>query len=127
MASTTATTAPKAPRLQRLRKPRTPAPTTCRLLLVIGATTYTVRPITSAFHSRAWRLRKPDGTAYHVTQDEAGQHCECGDQVWRHEGTPGACKHIRAMRADRLLDVTPTAPPPATLGCGRPRDEFDTP
>jgi hypothetical protein len=103
------------------RKARKPAPTSCRLTLAIGSTTYTVRPIPSELHSRAYRLRKPDGTEYHVTQDQYGHHCDCGDYVWRHEGNGTACKHVRSLRACRLLDESPTAVPSA-----RVRDEFDS-
>jgi hypothetical protein len=59
--------------------PRTPhkagpaAPTTFRLLLSIGGTVYWVRPITSALHAKAFRLRRADGQGEHyVTQDEHG-------------------------------------------------------
>jgi hypothetical protein len=55
--------------------------------------------------TRAWRLRKADGTTYTVADTTDGASCECADQVFRHEGeyTPG-CKHIRALRALGLLD-----------------------
>ena len=92
------------------RKARKPSPTSCRLTLAIGSTTYTVRPIPSALHSKAYRLRKPDGTAYHVTKDQYGHACDCGDYTWRHEGRGTACKHIRALRVYGLLDVTLTDP-----------------
>ena len=75
----TATTTPP-------RKPRTAgpaAPTTFRLLLAIGGTAYWVRPITSALHAQAFRLRRADGQGEHyVTQDEHGHHCDCGDFTW---------------------------------------------
>src|SRR3954468_12772314 len=99
----------------RPRKARKPAPTTCRLALTIGSTTYTVRPIASDLHSRAYRLRKPDGMTYHVTQDQHGHHCDCGDFVWRHEGNGTACKYVKSLRACRLLDVTSTSPHPAMV------------
>ena len=111
----------------RLRKARKPAPTTCRLALTIGATTYTIRPIASALHSRAYRLRKPDGTVYYVTQDQHGHHCDCGDFVWRHEGRETVCKHVRALRVFHLLDVTTTAPVAARMHGGQIRAEFDSP
>jgi hypothetical protein len=92
----------------RTRKARPAAPTTVRLLLAIGTTAYRVRPITSALHSKAFRLRRADGTGeYFVTQDEHGHHCDCGDFTWRHEGRGTACKHVRALRAARLLDAPP--------------------
>jgi hypothetical protein len=77
-------------------------------MLAIGATVYRVRPITSALHSKAFRLRKPDGTAYFVTQDENGHACDCGDFTFRREGTSTACKHVRALRAARMLDAPPS-------------------
>jgi hypothetical protein len=59
------TPTPKAP---RTRKARPAAPTTFRLLLAIGSTAYWVRPITSALHAKAFRLRRADGTGeYFVT------------------------------------------------------------
>lgn len=85
------------------------APATVRLLLAIGSTAYRVRPITSELHARAFRLRRVDGKGeYHVTQDGAAHACDCGDHVWRREGTGTACKHVRALRAARLLDPAPT-------------------
>jgi hypothetical protein len=105
MASTIA--APTAPKRKRTPKP---APTTCRLMLIIGGTTYTVRPVPSALYGRAYRLRKADGTAYHVTQDQNGHACDCGDFAWRHEGRGTACKHVRALLACLLLDAAPTSP-----------------
>jgi hypothetical protein len=89
--------------------PRPATPATVRLLLAIGSTVYRVRPITSALHSRAFRLRRADGRGeYHVTQDEHGHHCDCGDFTWRREGTATTCKHIRALRAARMLDAPPS-------------------
>ena len=112
-------------RAARTRKARPAAPTTFRLLLALGGTVYWVRPITSALHAKAFRLRRADGRGEHyVTQDEHGHHCDCGDFTWRHEGRGTACKHVRALRAARLLEPTPPPAPPAT---GRVRDEFDMP
>src|SRR3982751_2138166 len=92
------------------RKARKPVPTTFRLLLAIGSTVYWVRPITSTLHSKACRLRRADGKGeYFVTQDQHGHHCDCGDHVWRHEGNGTACKHVKSLRACRLLDVMPSA------------------
>jgi hypothetical protein len=109
----------------RTRKASPAAPTTFRMLLALGGTAYWVRPITSALHAKAFRLRRADGRGEHyVTQDEHGHHCDCGDFIWRHAGRGTACKHIRALRASRLLDPTPPPAPPAT---GRTRDEWDTP
>jgi hypothetical protein len=103
-------------RAARTRTPRPAAPTTFRLLLALGGTVYWVRPITSALHAKAFRLRRADGRGeHHVTQDEHGHHCDCGDFTWRHEGRGTACKHIRALRAARLLD------PPPSRAAGRAR------
>jgi hypothetical protein len=106
MATATLDRTAKTPNAGQTRKARPGAPTTFRLLLSIGGTAYWVRPITSAIHARAFRLRRIDGKAeYHVTQDEDGHQCDCGDHVWRHEGNGTACKHVRAMRAARMLDA----------------------
>ena len=113
------------PKAARTRTPRPAAPTTFRLLLSIGGTVYWVRPITSALHAKAFRLRRADGRGEHyVTQDEHGHHCDCGDFTWRHEGRGTACKHVRALRAARMLDGTL---PPASPATGWVRDELDMP
>jgi hypothetical protein len=83
---------------RRARKPA--AATTCRLTLAIGPTSYTVRPIPSAWHSRAFALRKADGTVYHLGQDEHGPACDCPDATFRER----LCKHARALIAFGLFD-----------------------
>jgi hypothetical protein len=103
MATATMTTTPTTTTARKTRRARPAAPTTIRLMLGIGSTVYWVRPITSALHARAFRLRKADAE-YFVTQDEAGvQACDCGDFTWRHEGKGTVCKHVRALRAARML------------------------
>ena len=87
MATATLDTTATTPKPARTRKHRTAVPTTFRLLLAIGGTVYWVRPVTSDLHSRAFRLRRADGKGeYHVIQDDAGHHCDCGDAVWRPRG-----------------------------------------
>ncbi len=91
---------------RRVRKP--PAATTYRLTPAIGPTSYTVWPIPSDLHSRAFSLRKADGTVYHLGQDEHGPACDCPDATFRER----LCKHARALIAFKLLDPIPAAPRP---------------
>jgi hypothetical protein len=81
-------------------------PDVCRLTVTIRGEPYRVRPIRPECDdvSRAWRLRKRDGTAYVVAETVHGATCECADQVYRHEGRDDVgCKHIRASRALGLI------------------------
>jgi hypothetical protein len=96
--------APAAPR--RVARP-IPTPDTCRLTITIRGADYRARPIRNeafAGAGRAWSLRKL-GTAirHNVVETVLGPTCDCGDQVWRHEGRETACKHIRALRATGLI------------------------
>lgn len=78
----------------------------CRLTLHIRGAAYSVRPLASE-DGRAYRLRKADGTAHDVAETSYGPTCDCGDQVYRHEGIDGqGCKHIRALRAVGLIAGT---------------------
>ncbi len=94
------------------RKPRRvkPAAGTTTLTLGINGTTYQVlrlhpHPEVSAV---AFRLRKPDGTAYDVALTTHGQECTCPDFVFSRDGKdPAGCKHLKAMRAWGLLPTTP--------------------
>jgi hypothetical protein len=68
---------------------------------------YSVRPIRPETSDvcRAWRLRKVDGTTYTVADTIDGTTCDCGDQVWRHEGKDATgCKHVRSLRALSLVE-----------------------
>lgn len=86
---------------------KTKAPDVCRLTLTIRDTAYTLRPARNdANHpGRAWRLGKADGAAYHVAETAHGPTCDCPDWTFRREHLdPLGCKHIRALRAMRLIE-----------------------
>jgi hypothetical protein len=52
----------------------------------------------------AWTLTKPDGEGYTVSVHPHGAECECGDFAFRREWKdPAGCKHVRALRAFRLV------------------------
>jgi hypothetical protein len=77
-----------------------PGDRTCRLTLTITIdgknTEYTVRPIHSDYHVRAWQVNKGDGMVYAVTQELSGKRsCDCGDSVFRDQ----SCKHIKSCAA----------------------------
>jgi hypothetical protein len=83
-------------------------PAVCRLALTIAGVDYRVRFISApAFGAtdRAVRLRKVGAdAAYNVAPTLNGPTCDCGDQVWRHEGRDDlGCKHIRACRVAGLI------------------------
>jgi hypothetical protein len=86
-----------------------PAHGTLRLTATIAGQTYAVRPLPTepaAGVSRLIRLRKADGTVYHVHADDDGRHgCDCPDFELTRRDVPGAgpCKHIAAMQACGLL------------------------
>lgn len=113
----TATTRTKA------RQPAADAHGRCSLRLGIDGTTYRVRPIAAApeLARRAFRLTKPDGTAYDVAETPHGLQCDCPDFEFRHAGTGTACKHLAACVAVGLLS-RPGPPPRRHVP-----DEFDTP
>lgn len=78
-----------------------------RLTLSIDGVDYRLRsvPIDPSIGRKAWRLRKADGTTYHVAVTEHGPECECPDFVFRRDGIdPEGCKHVKALRAVGLLD-----------------------
>jgi hypothetical protein len=98
-----------APRLRQCsrRKPARPPHGVARLTLHINGVTYNVRPIacdpTAAL--QAFRLRKADGTAYHVALTPDGLTCDCPDFTWHRngDGVDDCCKHIKAMIAVGML------------------------
>jgi hypothetical protein len=108
--ATTATAARTAPKPGKSR-----TADTCRLTLYLRGVAYRVRPLTSE-SGRAFRLRKADGTCHDVSETPYGPTCDCGDQVWRHEGRDGiGCKHIRGLRTLGLIEMTAFRPgDPAT-------------
>lgn len=84
-----------------------PAPAVCRLTMEINGTDYRIEPNPGgAFDvSRAYRLRKRDGTAYDVARTDYGLTCDCPDFIFRRDGLdPSGCKHLKAMVAYGLLD-----------------------
>lgn len=97
----------------RTRKPK-PADV-CRLSLTIAGTMYHVRPLAldDPDDVRAYRLRKADGTVYHVLQNAmTGHQCDCGDFTFRRDGKdPAGCKHVRALVAVGLFDRTAVPEP----------------
>ncbi len=79
----------------------------CRLTLSTNGTTYNVRPIPTDRDAalKAYRLRKSDGTAYHVALTTHGLTCDTPDFVMSRDGIdPDGCKHIKAMVAYGLFD-----------------------
>jgi hypothetical protein len=104
------------------RRPRQRRSTdTCRLTLHLRGTAYRVRPVASD-DGRAFRLRKADGTIYDVAETPFGPTCDCGDQVWRHEGRDGTgCKHIQALRKLGLIGDPAPRPAARTDRSHRPR------
>jgi hypothetical protein len=83
-------------------------PDTCRLTVTIRGIGYHACPLNSP-QGRAFRLTKPDGTAYDVAETPYGPTCDCADQTFRREGLTGeGCKHIRACIALHLISRQPT-------------------
>src|SRR3954447_11933443 len=70
------------------RKQRKAIHGTCRLILSINGTAYSVRPISADSFAalRAFRLRKADGTTYDVAQTIHGLECDCPDFVFHRGG-----------------------------------------
>jgi hypothetical protein len=88
-------------------KPARPAHGTCRLTLSINGTAYNVSiiPCDPSVASRAFRLKKTDGTAYDVAMTSHGPTCDCPDFVFHRDGLdPAGCKHCLALAAVNLLE-----------------------
>jgi hypothetical protein len=85
-----------------------PARAVCRLTMVINGIDYRVEPnpAEAAYAvMKAYRLSKPDGTAYDVARTNHGLTCDCPDFIFHRDGLdPDGCKHIKAMVAYGLLD-----------------------
>ncbi len=84
-----------------------PARAVCRLTMVINGVDYRVEPNPSGAYAvrKAYRLSKPDGTAYDVARTKHGLTCDCPDFIFHRDGLdPDGCKHIKAMVAYGLLD-----------------------
>ncbi len=84
-----------------------PARAICRLTMEINGVDYRVEPNVSQSYAvtKAYRLCKPDGTAYDVALTDFGLTCDCPDFIFHRDGVdPDGCKHIKAMVAYGLLD-----------------------
>jgi hypothetical protein len=84
-----------------------PARAVCRLTMAINGVDYRVEPNPAEAYAvrKAYRLSKPDGTAYDVALTGFGLTCDCPDFIFRRDGIdPDGCKHIKAMVAYGLLD-----------------------
>jgi hypothetical protein len=84
-----------------------PARAVCRLTMAINGVDYRVEPSPAGAQAvaRAYRLSKPDGTAYDVALTHYGLTCDCPDFIFHRDGIdPDGCKHIKAMVAYGLLD-----------------------
>ena len=95
------------PRSRSVRKPARTPHGLARLTLVINGAAYNVRPVQTDADAalKAYRLRKSDGTAYHVALTVHGLTCDCPDFTFNRDGIdPAGCKHIKAMVAVGLLD-----------------------
>jgi hypothetical protein len=80
--------------------------------LVINGVEYVARPLPSAEPAaqRLFRLRKADGSVYHVAQHAYGAECDCPDFIFHRDGMdPTGCKHIKALAACGM--IAPPAPP----------------
>jgi hypothetical protein len=78
----------------------------CRLTIQINDTAYAVIPNRGASElvSRAFRLKKGDGTIYDVAATAHGPTCDCPDYLFnRQDKDVNGCKHIKAMKACGLL------------------------
>ena len=84
-----------------------PARAVCRLTMEINGVDYRVEPSAAGGYAvaKAYRLSKPDGTAYDVALTDFGLICDCPDFIFHRDGLdPAGCKHIKAMVAYGLLD-----------------------
>ena len=79
---------------------------TCRLTLSLNGTAYNVRPlpVDQDAATKAFWLRKADGTTYDVARTVHGSECSCPDWIFNRDGKDvSGCKHIKAMKACGLL------------------------
>src|SRR4051812_11098947 len=77
------------------------------LYLRIERTLYAVSPLACdpTIAIKAFRLGKPDGTLYDVSQTKYGNLCDCPDFIFRRDGLdPSGCKHIKALVRQGVLD-----------------------
>jgi hypothetical protein len=105
----TVTATPRASKLAapaRIRRKVSVPHGTCRLTLSINGTAYAVIPNRGASElaSRAFRLKKADGTIYDVAATPHGVTCDCPDYLFnRQDKDVAGCKHVKAMKACGLL------------------------
>ena len=89
-----------------------PAPEPIRL--AIYGFTYTVRPIAVAAEcgTAGFEMHRIDtGNTYHVHRDNYGcVKCDCGDYLFRHDGTATTCKHGSALVAKGLIPAPSPIP-----------------
>jgi hypothetical protein len=94
------------------------------MTVLINGVEYAARPLPAPEHAaqRLFRLRKPDGATYHVSQHAYGVECDCPDFVFHRDGLdPTGCKHIKALAACGMI-----APPEPTADLLAP-DTFNPP
>jgi hypothetical protein len=78
----------------------------CRLTLTINSVAYAVIPNRGASElaTKAFRLKKGDGTIYDVAATARGVSCDCRDYLFNRDGKDvNGCKHVKAMKACGLL------------------------
>ena len=88
----------------------------------IRGVAYGARP-TPCETGRAWRLRnRGNGRTYDVAESDHGPECDCGDAIYRRDGTGASCKHIRALSALGLIALDGESDPatwPSWTDAGR--------
>lgn len=92
-----------------VRQTAHPTHGTCGLTLLVNGTSYRVRPIPAEVFAaqKAFRLTKPDGTAYDVSLTLYGPECDCPDFIFNRDGIdPAGCKHIKATLACGLFGTS---------------------
>lgn len=106
-----ATATRKAPGAATPATRKATPPDTCRMTITIRGVAYSARPIPNP-DGRAYRLRRLDtGEVYDVAEGEWGPCCDCADAAFRRDGTGTSCKHVRALAALGLLDLTRESDP----------------
>lgn len=104
-----AATRKPAPAAKGGDKSHTPAPAgRCSLRLRINGVGYRVRPVEpmgrDAGVIRAFRLKRIGADAHTIAETIDGLYCDCGDFIWRRDGTGWRpCKHLAAALACGLL------------------------
>ncbi len=98
---------PKGAHQSARRKSVRPAHGVARLTLHINGVAYNVRPVACdpVAALTAVRLRKSDGTIYHIVLPPDGHPvCDCADYTFHRDGIdPSGCKHVRALTVVGML------------------------